>query len=486
MPGQPGFQPPGVAQQPPAVPTPNGANPSDLNNSFRKICFKFLVVLVFIRFSLLHQLLTYKLGTNFFLLYIFGLPPVLGFIFTGGLRRALRFRVTTYWMLFAGCLIFSCVFSTWRGGSLGLVATYLRTDFLMIFLIAGLTVGWKECRTLIFSMAMGCLATELWIRLFRTIDWQGRTSLAFSTVSNSNDYAAHLILIIPLLLWTAMSARNFLFRAVALLGVAYGYYLIIASASRGGFLALIVMVLCFLYMATNKQRTVGLFVAAAMLLSAIALAPSTAVQRILAFSEDSKDSGEALESTHIRKQLLQDSVWLAVTHPVLGVGPGQFAEVEGRSARFAGRFGLYYQAHNSFMTVASECGIPALIFYISGILSSFLLLNKVFRRVDSDPQQTDVRKAVVCIKAAMMGFCTAIAFVNFAYFFYLPVFAGLIQALAASFPEGTPNSGVMQTSFLNDRSPALAGSAPRPGSGPQAAKRETPRPGPAGLPKVRM
>ena len=143
MPGQPGFQPPGVVSQYSAAPPmpSDGIDSSDLNISLRKIAFRFLVVLVFIRFSMLHQLLTYKLGANLFLLYIFGLPPVLGFLFTGGFRRAVRFRVALYWLLFAGCLLLACIFSTWRGGSAAVVVTYLRTDFLMLFLIAGLTVG---------------------------------------------------------------------------------------------------------------------------------------------------------------------------------------------------------------------------------------------------------------------------------------------------------------------------------------------------------
>jgi O-antigen ligase len=479
MPGQPGFQPPGVVTQYPSATQPIGTDAADLNNSFRKLCFKFLAVLVFIRFSMLHQLLTYKLGGNLFLLYVFGLPPVLGFLFTGGFRRAFRFRVTTYWVLFAACLLCSCVFSTWRGGSAGLVVTYLRTDFLMLFLIAGLAVGWKECRTLLFSIALGCLATEVWVRLFRTIDSQGRTSLTFGTVANSNDYAAHLILIIPLLLWAAMSSKNFVFRVVAFMGVAYGYYLIVASASRGAFIALIVMMICILFMATSRQRIIGLFVTAAMLVSAIALAPSLAVQRILSYSAASTDSTlEALESSQIRMQLLKDSVWLAITHPVLGVGPGQFSVVEGRSANFAGRFGLYYEAHNSFMTVASECGTPALILYLSGIVSSFLLLNKIFRKVASDPSSTDVRDAVVCLKAALLAYCTAITFVNFAYFFYLPAFAGLIAAMAASFPEAVPNFQGGQISHVNERTPVHAGPVRRPLPKPQASGR-------SGWPKVK-
>jgi hypothetical protein len=140
---------------------------------------------------------------------------------------------------------------------------------------------------------------------------------------------------------------------------------------------------------------------------------------------------------------------------------------------------LYYEAHNSFMTVASECGTPALILYVSGIVSSFLLLNRVFRRVASDPSATEVRNAVVCIKAALLGYCTATSFVNFAYFFYLPAFAGLITALAASFPESIPILGGVQARQPNERTTAPSGPVRRPVPKPRT-------PGASQWPKVRI
>jgi hypothetical protein len=210
------------------------------------------------------------------------------------------------------------------------------------------------------------------------------------------------------------------------------------------------------------------------------MVPAQTFQRILSFSEESADSSrEAMESSRIRKELLQDSIWLSVTHPLLGVGPGQFGVVEGRSAKFVGRVGLYYEAHNSFMTVASECGTPALIFYLSGIVSSFLLLNRVFRTVASDLSSTEIRNGIVCMKAALLAYCTAIMFVNFAYFYYLPAFAGLIAALAASFPESIPGFGGVRASQVAEKPSGLAGPARRSVAKPRAL-------GPSQWPKVRI
>jgi O-antigen ligase len=413
---------------------------------------------------MLHQLLTYKLGVNIYLLYIFGLPSVMGLLFTGGFRRLFRFRPAFYWFGFAACISVASVFSSWLGGSVGLVSVYLKTDFIMLPLLGGLAIGWKECRTIIFTIALSTLVSELSIKLFSSIDINGRTALDFGSIQNSNDYAAHLILIVPFLLWAALSAKSFLFRLVAMLGVAYGCYLIVASGSRGGFIALVTGVAAMLVMGTSRQRMVGLFTSAAMLFAAIALVPPQTFQRILSLSEDnSSATSEALQSSRIRKQLLQDSMMFAITHPLLGLGPGRFSEIEGLSRKVDGQVGLYFEAHNSFMTVASECGTPALICYVAGIVSSILLLNRIRRKVADDPDAADVRNAVSCMKTAIIAYCVATFFVNFAYFFYLPALSGLITAMAAAFLDPERQNAGTQIPVASSRmTPRFAPPVPLP------------------------
>ena len=451
MPGKPPVQSPGHAfpQTPVTVPV----DQADLNNPFRKICYRFLLALVFVRFSMLHQLLTYQLGINLYLLYLLGIPPLIGCAVTGGFRRLIRFRAAFYWMGFAVCLILSSFFSSWVGGSVGVVATYLRADFLMLFAVGGVAVGWKECRALIFTISLSAIMSEVSFRLFAQIDSEGRTNLQFGSIANSNDYAAHLILVLPFLLWAVLSVKSVVFRAIGFLFVMYGGYQILASGSRGAFLALLVTVLAALLIGTPKQRIIGLVAGSVMIVGALSLISPQALQRILSFSaDDAKSSQEAIMSSNIRTQLLKDSFVFAATHPLFGLGPGRFGETEGLS-RKQHEVGLYFEAHNSFMTVASECGTPALLFYLGGIGSSVFLLNGIRRRVAADPAANDVRNAIFCIKLALVGYCTAILFVNFAYFFYLPALTGLITAMAASFPALAPVSGQFTPQFSRFTAP---------------------------------
>ncbi len=62
------IEPPGGNQAPPAAAVLGG----DVSNPARAIGFRMAVVLVFIYFSNIHQLLTYVVHINFYLLYLFG------------------------------------------------------------------------------------------------------------------------------------------------------------------------------------------------------------------------------------------------------------------------------------------------------------------------------------------------------------------------------------------------------------------------------
>ena len=64
----------------------------EAQSAARRIAFWFGVGLVFVRFSMLNELLSYVDGRNFYLLYLFGIPALLGLLVSGGITRVLRER----------------------------------------------------------------------------------------------------------------------------------------------------------------------------------------------------------------------------------------------------------------------------------------------------------------------------------------------------------------------------------------------------------
>jgi len=429
---------------------PNSAWEVEDTSPLRVMAFKMALVLVFINFSNIHQLLTYVLHVNFYLLYLFGIPTLLGVALAGGIQRTLRGRPAIYWTMFAGWLIAGVPFSSWPGGSAATLIPYTRTIFPMLFVIAGLTLTWRECRSMMRAIAAGGVVIMAAANLFQDTGghYGERLAIEFGIISNSNDYAVHLLFVLPFVIWVALAAKSKALRLAAWGGVGYGVLLVLKTGSRGGLVALGAGVLYWLLRGTMRQR-LGLLVAgpiAAIVL--VAFVPRSSLIRLVSFSgEDAGASQEAVESSRMRQYLLKQSIAYTLQRPIFGVGIAQFGEFEGTRNQIIGEHGYWHDTHNTYTQISSECGMPALAFYVAGILSTFLLVNRVYRQARKRPECDDIRIATFCIMLAMTTYCTGIIFVNFAYFFYPLVMSslGIAVSSAAGVEFGRRSSGSVET-----------------------------------------
>ena len=404
---------------------------SEADDPVRKTAFRLGLALVFLRFSMLHQIQSMLMHVNLRLLYLVGIPALLGVLVAGGIRRTFRGRPAVYWTAFAVWMVLATPFSSWIGGSASFVLVYLRTNIVMLFVVAGLAVTWRECRQLMYVIGASAVINALAARLFQSEETAaaGRLSLDVGTIANSNDYAAHMLLVIPFLLWIGLSSRWMAVRLAACLGVAYGIFIILDTGSRGGTIGLCAGLLFFLWRGTARQRIALLALGPVALVALLALVPGKTLERIRTITADTRNGDqEAIMSSESRQYLLRKSVLYALEHPLFGVGPGQFASYEGRHNIVVGTHGLWHEAHNSFTQAASECGIPALVFFLAGIVSTWRLLSATCREASRRPDCRDIQTTTFCIMLAMAGFLAAITFLNFAYFFYLPALAGLAIA----------------------------------------------------------
>jgi O-antigen ligase len=392
----------------------------------QRVGFYFALALVFVRCCQIPELLTYQFNGNLYLLYVITVPVVLVLLFTKGLKHSFRFWPAYYWLGFALWVTLAIPFSIWKGGSFKLVEDYWRTNVVLLVALGGLIRNWTECRMLFRTLALSCLANLIIIHFLGQIDDQGRLNLQFGAIANSNDYAAHLFLLLPSTLWVAFVERPIAIRIAALATCGYGIYLILASGSRGALIALAVGLVYFLFSVSRKQRVWAIALIAVVLVATFGLLSGQVVQRIFSFSDSSGTaSKEALESSDIRSQLLEDSIWYALENPLFGVGPGNFRTAEGKA-----KPGLWQPAHNSYIAVASECGFPAFLFFIGGIGSSFLIFQRVGQyKFRPDREAKELLYAAWCMRLAMLTFCIAVGFLNFSYSMHLPIMLGISIAV---------------------------------------------------------
>lgn len=381
---------------------------------------------VFIQFSVLPQVLGYLLQAPTYLLYVVTLPAILAMIASGGLRRCFRGRPAYYWVAF-GCWMWAAVpFSTWPGAAFNSCFEYWRSNLMMLFLVGAMVEEWKDVRKVMNVVAAAAVVNILCSR-FLQMDAGERMGVALGSIGNPNDYAAHLILVLPFLLWVVLSGKAIL-RIAALGFIGFGLYAVLATSSRGALLALAVDVVAWLLLGSGRQKIALAVIVPIAAMALVATIPASSSRRLMAIwlsSANSAESAEAMESSNAREYTLRTSIRYTFQYPVFGVGPQQFSLYEGSNERTAGTHGYWHDTHNSFTQASSECGIPGFIFFAGGILSTVLLLLKTLREARKRPDCKDIATAVFCLMLGMIGFTVAITFLNFAYFFYFPTMAGL-------------------------------------------------------------
>lgn len=397
----------------------------------RTVCFVCALGLIFLRFSFLPETIEYFTGVHTYLLYIFGPPALLGVMAFGSLKRALNNNPVKFWLAFLAWMVLAIPFSSWRGDSLGLVLSYLRTDFIMLLVIAGLAVNWAECRMMIYVIALAALVNIGTAQLLMAQTTGGDRVMLESNgmISDPNDLAAHLLLVLPFVAFVALRHRtSIILRVILGSAIIFGLFLMLRSGSRGGFIALVFTVILAIVFVTPRQRLIVALVTPALLLALIAALPEATWQRFKSITSDSDASEAAETSREARIYLLEKSIEYTVKNPIFGVGPGQFQNFEGMQATAEGRHGAWHATHNTFTQISSECGIPALVFFLGAIISSFRALWRTHKRAVA-MKEKEVVLAVTCISLGFAGYTAASFFLANGYRFQFLAISGLIVAL---------------------------------------------------------
>jgi O-antigen ligase len=397
---------------------------------FRRLFLYCALATLFVQLTVLPELLAFLTNTNTYILYIVAPPAIAGVLLMGGFRRTFRATPSYLWVAFFLWMILAIPFSSWRGGSTQRMLDYGRTGMIFLFLMAGLATTWKDIRAAFYTIAAAATVNLATARLF-TDDINGRISVkASGTIGNSNDLAAHLLLVLPFVLFLVLGrGRPVIVRIGGLGLLSYGLWVILGTASRGGLVALFAVLVCILIRASLLQRVALLVAGFLLTVGTIAVLPGQTLARLGAlFGEEHQ---EADESANARWYLFKKSVQYTIQHPLFGVGPDQFANFEGTSSLAEGHIGNWHATHNAFTQISSECGIPALLFFASGLGSACFLVYRTYLRAKR-AGYSEIADACFCYLLAMVGFLSALVFLAEAYSYKLPAMVGLSVALSCA------------------------------------------------------
>jgi len=415
----PAWTPPPGVTQPTFVYGPSTTE----NNPMRKLAFYAGLAMLLTTCCILPELLFDITHTDTYLLYLVYPPALFGAFLTGSIKRTFGERAAWYWFFFFLWMVVAVPFSSWRGQSFMDIYGYARINIPLLIIVGGLATTWQEVRTMLYTMGISGLITVIASRSFTTNEG-GRVSMGNGSIGNPNDLAAHLVMFLPFMALIVIDPkRNIVFRLGVLLpAIGYGLYLILGTASRGGLLSLVAMFLVMLWGAPGAKRVMVLALAAILALALPALLPDSTRQRLASLM--GAEHEEAKESQQSREYLFKKSVTYTLEHPLVGVGPNQFANYEGKQSISEGKIGNWHATHCAFTQVSSECGVPALLFFLLSIGSALGLVLKTHRQARRLGYK-EIQNTCLCYIVSLIGFMVSITFLANAYRFYLPVMVGV-------------------------------------------------------------
>jgi O-antigen ligase len=235
-----------------------------------------------------------------------------------------------------------------------------------------------------------------------------------------------------MVIFVLLISRGWIRRILCLGVLGYGLYYCASTGSRGGLVAFAAVCAFTMIRAPGRVRIGALAAAAVMSLLLLAVLPQSLLHRYATLFTNDSDDIEAIQSTATRTRLLESSIRFTLQHPLLGVGPGEFSDYEAKVAKSEGIKAAWQVTHNAYTQVASEVGIPALLFYLAGIVMTFRTFGKLYRAARYRPKLRSMAMACFCCQLSMVGFCTATIFLSLAYTMYLPTMSGLALALSRS------------------------------------------------------
>jgi O-antigen ligase len=404
------------------------ADAQDPSTAIHWMAFVAGVVLLLLKAANVPELVYTITGANLKILYFVVPFAYIGILFSQGLDAALRNKSVIFFLLFYLWMALATPSSSWVGGSVGRVKDFGIHMVPLLLVGSAMIMSWKQVRITFGIMALAAVIVLVSTRYFGEMN-VGRISLSSSgTIGNSNDLAAHLLLMLSFLLYVLLDTqRNLLFRGIAIVSIAYGLYVILGTGSRGALVALGAGGLFFLVKAQMKVR-IGFVVSALLMLTILpAVLPEATKARLGSLFGEQHE--EAEESEASRSYLFWKSVEYSFAHPVFGVGPDQFSNFEGTQSRAAGRRGNWHATHCSWTQVSSECGIPALIFLTLALGTALLPLYRCYCRA-RELGVADVARASFCLLIGSITLLVAVTFLAQAYNFYFALVIGLAIATA--------------------------------------------------------
>jgi O-antigen ligase len=375
---------------------------------------------------------------------LFLLP--LAWLFSGNALRGLRSVAGICWAGFLLWIMLATPLSIWKGGSAALLANYIPRAYLDFFYTCAFVTSLRRCRQWMLVQIAGAMALLLSCIAFGKAGGEPgefRFRIPESLFyANPNDLALALLLGISSFLFL-FTGRWSVARPAGVAGIVLSSFYALRTGSRGGVVAASALLILVFSLSPSKWKVAafGLATFGLALTASIGAQSSSAIHRLSLLGSDAASLGSDAASDETesdvasvasqiqRQELLRTSLGYTFSHPVFGVGPDQFAAAVSQDAALAGQHAPWLGTHNTYTQVSSECGIPALLFYVAVIGLCLRWNFSLYLQTRNHPADRELAALSLSLLAGTLVFAISAFFFHMAYSAYLPSLGGFTVAL---------------------------------------------------------
>jgi O-antigen ligase len=382
------------------------------------------------------EIMAYYLHVLFPIIIIVGAIIVTAFPFTGQMSRFLRSPIAKPWLALMACYLAASAFSSYRGGSVPFMLGYCTRVHTMPFLFCGIALTARRVRHLMLWSAAACLLV-LVICLKYGQYTEGRFALSQTSLENPNDLAFNLLLGCAFLLMFVFQ-RSWTFRILWAVTFPLSLLFVLKSGSRANFITLIAATVLAWLLSSSGVKVFFFLLAPVLMVIIAMLVPQSTWYRLGSIVADPRSTLASTDDPTVKSVVgsqlarteLQKRAWkMTLAHPLLGVGPMQFADYADSMVRTEmGRKSSWQYPHNVYLQISSECGIPALIFYVWSIVLCCRMNYRSFKLCGGTADRRSSRAQSYCLLLASVIYAIGIAFCNVAYYSYLSILVGFTAA----------------------------------------------------------
>jgi putative inorganic carbon (hco3(-)) transporter len=294
----------------------------------------------------------------------------------------------------------------------GIVMFFLATQSLQVRKDIWLVIG-----AVIATGVIQAADTSLGVFSGQTVSIQARAN---GPVIDANLFGGFLVLVVPMLMAIGLALRRLWVTVATAAATLICTVALAATLSRSSWLGLVAATLVLGIVWPERRRHIAIFVGAVALLVLVVGLAGPIGARL-----SGSDTGPFAMLAN-RWDVWKSAVAMTVDHPLFGIGIDNFQNFDSEY----GNFGINH-AHNLFLNIAAERGIPALLVFGALIFALFRTLASSLRKA----QSTMERALIAGFLATFAGYLVHSIFEVSYYDHKVLLLFWLLVGVAASLPR---------------------------------------------------